>query len=414
MNAGLKNLFDHGAKLDAEIAKLEGEIKELVCEDESGPPAPLPVPHIVKLSDVEPEHVEWLWPSYIPIGKITLIDGDPGLGKSMMTLDIASKLSRGLPMPDGSPCTQGGVVLMTMEDGLADTIRPRLDAAGADASKIAALQGVTSEEGKPRIPTLSDIQAITQAVKTVDARLVIIDPLMAYLPSNTNSFRDQDIRQALNPLSLMAEKLQVAVIVIRHLNKSGGSQSIYRGGGSIGIIGAARCGLLVAKDPEDENRRVLAGIKSNLGKLPESLSFQIEGSDGAARIVWGGVSNHSADGLLSIPRSEEERSALDEAKEFLIDLLSKGEVEVKKIKADARNNGIAEKTLSRAKTALGIVAYKAGFSGGWFWSLPKDEIPEDGQEPPKVVTQNDDHLGKNLTTFDKNASQDEIDLEVEI
>ena len=262
---------------------------------------------IVCLDTVTAEKVNWLWSGYIPLGKLTLLDGDPGLGKSLFALDITARISTGQPMPDGSPALHGGVVLMSLEDGLADTIVPRLEVAGADKSKIVALQGVKDLEGKFRFPTVEDIEAIGNACKKVDAKLVAIDPLMGYMGGCVNSWRDQDVRRALSPLAKMAEEIGVAVVIVRHLNKTSSSNSIYRGGGSIGIIGAARSALLIAKDPENENRRILAGIKSNLAPLPSSLSYMIENIDGIPKIVWGGVSSHTADALLAIPSSPEEK-----------------------------------------------------------------------------------------------------------
>ncbi|MDE2320357.1 MAG: bifunctional DNA primase/polymerase, partial [candidate division NC10 bacterium] len=263
---------------------------------------------IIRLADVQPEPVTWLWPRRIPLGKLTVLDGDPGLGKSTLAFDVAARVSNGSAMPDGSPSLPGGAVILTLEDGLADTVVPRLKVAGADLEKIVALQGVKGVDGKLRVPTVEDLTALTCACKQVEAKLVIIDPLMGYLPSQRNSWRDQDVRQALAPLTKMAEDLGVAVLVIRHLNKSGGSQSIYRGGGSIGIVGAARMALLVAKDPENEERRILAGIKTNLSRMPESLAFRVEAIDDTARIVWDGASSHTADALLAAPVSQEERS----------------------------------------------------------------------------------------------------------
>ncbi|MDE2058745.1 MAG: AAA family ATPase [candidate division NC10 bacterium] len=206
---------------------------------------------IIRLADVQPEPVTWLWPGRVPLGKLTVLDGDPGLGKSTLAFDLAARVSNGSLMPDGSPSLPGGAVILTLEDGLADTVVPRLTVAGADLAKIVALQGVKGADGKLRVPTVEDIAALTCACQQVAAKIVLIDPLMAYLPSQRNSWRDQDVRQALAPLAKMAEENGVAVLVIRHLNKSGGSQSIYRGGGSIGIVGAARMALLVAKDPEN-------------------------------------------------------------------------------------------------------------------------------------------------------------------
>lgn len=342
---------------------------------------------IIRLADVKPEPVTWLWPGRIPLGKLTILDGDPGLGKSTLAFDLAARVSTGSAMPDGSPSPPGGAVILTLEDGLADTVVPRLTVAGADLSKIVALQGVKTADGKMRVPTVEDLAALTCACKQVAAKIVIIDPLMAYLPSQRNSWRDQDVRQALAPLATMAEELGVAVLVIRHLNKSGGSQSIYRGGGSIGIVGAARSALLVAKDPEDENRRVLAVIKTNLAGPSSSLTFHMQTVDETAFIVWDGTSSHSADALLAAPTTQEERSALEDATDFLRSVLEKGQVEVEQIQRSARQAGIADATLRRAKSYAGVISKRDKFGGGgkWFWSL-------DAQKVSKVLIQNSEHL----------------------
>ncbi|MDP6582331.1 MAG: AAA family ATPase, partial [Vicinamibacterales bacterium] len=218
----------------------------------------------VLLSDVTPERVEWLWLGRIPSGKVTLIDGDPGLGKSALTTDLAARVSTGRPMPDGEPCEAGGVVILTAEDALADTVRPRLDAAGANSTRIIAVPtvGTGEDEHMPSVP--GDLGAIEVAIQRVDARLVIIDPLMAYLGGEVNSHRDQDVRRALAPIAQLAERTGVAVLIIRHLNKDQGGKAIYRGGGSIGISGAARSVLLVAEDPDDLDRRILVPVKANL------------------------------------------------------------------------------------------------------------------------------------------------------
>lgn len=347
---------------------------------------------IICLADVRPEPVTWLWPGRIPMGKITLIDGDPGLGKSTLAFDLAARVSTGSVMPDGSPSLPGGAVILTLEDGLADTVVPRLKVAGADLEKIVALQGVKSADGKLRVPTVEDVAALTSACQQVAAKIVIIDPLMAYLPSQRNSWRDQDVRQALAPLAKMAEEIGGAVVVIRHLNKSGGSQSIYRGGGSIGIIGAARSALLVAKDPENEDRRVLAAIKTNLTRMPESLSFRMATIDETARIVWEGTSSHTADALLAVPVSQEERSVLEDAADFLRSILEKGPVEVKQIQKAARQAGIVDATLRRAKSYAGVTSKrdKFGEGGKWFWSL-------DAQEVSKVLIQNSEHLREEMS-----------------
>ncbi len=351
---------------------------------------------LVMLDTVTPEAISWLWQGRIPLGKLSLIDGDPGLGKSTVTLDLVARISRGASMPDGSPGVSGGAVLLTLEDGLADTIVPRLKAAGAVLSRIASLQEVHDKDGKPRLPTVEDIEAIKRACQKVQAKIVVIDPLMAHLDGRTNSFRDQDIRRALTPLAQLADEIRVAVAVVRHLNKASGGQAIYRGGGSIGIAGQARCTHLVAKDPEDESRRIFASVKNNLAPEAPSLSFSLEGFDGASRIVWGGVSNCRADALLSIPSSTEERTALDEAREFLRDLLSNGPVESKEVQKEAKAAGITDITLRRAKKVLGVKVQKRDFAGGWECVL----TAEDAQEVPKMLIQNDEHLRGEMSTFE--------------
>jgi len=357
---------------------------------------------IVPLDTVEPEVVTYLWPGHIALGKICVFDGDPGLGKSTLTLDLTARVSTGAAMPDGSQGVRGGVVIVSAEDGLADTIVPRLKAHNADLSKIVALQGVPDEEGQLRPPTVEDIENIRVACKKVDARLLIIDPLMAHLPGAVNSFRDQDIRRVLTPLASMAEDTGVAVILVRHLNKGTGSQAIYRGGGSIGIIGAARTAFIIAKDPEDEDKRIFAPIKNNISKKPASLSFTLKGTDtGVARITWGGVSEHGADSLLAIPTSAEERTALDEAKDFLRDTLNSGSMEVKAILRESRAAGINDKTLRRAKKALNIEAEKQGFNKGWHWILP-----EDGHDPPKMDIENVCPPSTPLSTFAEKETQE--------
>jgi hypothetical protein len=325
------------------------------------------------LSTVRPERVEWLWPGRIPLGKLTILDGDPGLGKSVLSLDLAARMSRGLPMPDDAPGRQGGVVLLSAEDGLEDTIVPRLEAAGADRSRILALEsvGMGTDRHLPSLP--EDIIHIIAAIARVHALLVVVDPIMAYLDGKVNAHRDQDCRRALHPLAAMAQKYGVAVVVVRHLNKATGGSAIYRGGGSIGIIGAARSGLLVAKDPDNPDRRILASTKCNLAKLPPSLAYDLSTADnGALRIGWMGASPHSAESLLAAPRDDEDRDAIQDAQEVLRSILEGGSRPAAEIKKEARKAGVSERTLSRAKTILGVRSKRIGFSksGEWYWELP--------------------------------------------
>lgn len=328
------------------------------------------------LSEVKPERVEWLWPRRIPKGKITVLDGDPDNGKSVLTTDLAARVTVGLSLPDGMPTEATGAVLASAEDGAADTIRPRFDAAGGDPTRVRLL----GDEEPFVIP--DDIPKLERAVRQVEASLVVIDPIMAFLSGDVNSNRDQDVRRALTPLKQMAERTGAAVLLVRHLNKTPGGNPLYRGGGSIGIIGAARSGMVVGRHPDDEELRVLAGQKNNLSLPPESLAYRIETADnGAARITYEGVSEATAGQLLRVPVDEEEKSALTEAKEFLLSELRPHPVSANAIKRSAREADISERTLKRAKQALGIRSEKES-DGSWTWLLPEKEAK--GGHPPTI------------------------------
>jgi RecA-family ATPase len=338
------------------------------------------------LSSVEPEEVSWLWPSWLALGKLALVDGDPGLGKSAMTLDLAARVSSGRGFPDGAQCEPSGVVLLSAEDGLADTIRPRLDVAEADTSKILALATVPNENGHDRLLSIpEDLALIEKGIRRVGARLVVVDPLMAFLSGETNSHRDQDVRRALAPLAGLADRTGAAVLVIRHLNKASANNPLYRGGGSIGIIGAARMAFVVGKDPRDENRRVLASTKNNLAPPPQSFMFGLEeAKSGSVRVNWLGQSEVSAKDILATPQDHEHADARGEAVEFLNQVLADGPLPAKQVIVEADDAGIAEKTLRRAKKILDVIVYRENItgekrgSGRWMWKLPMVELVENG------------------------------------
>lgn len=325
------------------------------------------------LSEVEPERVEWLWPRRIPKGKITVLDGDPDNGKSVLTTDLAARVTAGLALPDGTPTEAAGAVIVSAEDGASDTIRPRFDAAGGDPHRALLL----GDEEPFAIP--GDIPKLERAVRRVGAALVVVDPIMAFLSGDVNSNRDQDVRRALTPLKRMAERTGAAVVLVRHLNKTQGGNPLYRGGGSIGIIGAARSGMVVGPHPDSDELRVLAGQK-NLSLPPRSLAYGIETAEnGAARIAYRGFSEATAGQILRVPDDEEEKSALAEAEEFLNSELRPHLVAAKAIKKSAREAEISERTLRRAKQVLGVKSQKES-DGSWTWSLP-DKGSEGGHTP---------------------------------
>ena len=220
------------------------------------PKRPSTESHVRPMSGVPPRPVEWLWPGWIPLGKLTVLDGDPGVGKSTLLLDLAARLSRDGVMPDGAVGPVGASLILSAEDGEEDTIKPRLAAAGGVAERIFTLPAVRGDDGEMRPPEVPlDLPAIEAAVRQYGARLLVIDPLMAYL-TGADAGSDQDVRRALFKLARLAERRSFAVVCLRHLSKVGGDKAIYRGGGSIGIVAAARSGLVVAADPDDPDRRI--------------------------------------------------------------------------------------------------------------------------------------------------------------
>lgn len=319
----------------------------------------------VRLSSVERRAVPWLWPGKIPLGRTTVLDGDPDVGKSTIAYDLAARVTTGTPMPfeQEALIPPSGVVVLSAEDDAADTIRPRLEAAGADIDRVAVFR-------LDNLPDLDEegLARIAEAIAAVDAKLVIVDPLMAFIPEKRDTHRDHHIRRALRPLSALCERTGVAVLVIRHLNQSGGTNAKYRGGGSIGITGAARSVMLAAEDPDNADGFVLARVKGNLAPPWASLSYKLVSAGDCPVVEWTGTSQHTAAALLAAQIATPTR--IDEAMDFLAEELSEGRRPQKDVAAKAGGKGISERTLDRAKADLGIVSGKDAFDGQWYWSLP--------------------------------------------
>ena len=261
---------------------LAGDTKPARPHDEPCrvPPAPASRPPAVSLSacvrfaDLANRPVAWLWPAWVPLGKLTLLDGDPGLGKSTLLLDLAARVSQRGLMPDGSRGVSGQVVILSAEDGAEDTIRPRLEACGAALDRVHALSHAVERGSERCLEIPRNLPLLEQQVAAVDARLLIVDPLAAFL-CGRDANKDQAIRRVLYQLSRIAERRRCAIVCMRHLNKTARGKALYRGNMSIGVIGHARAGLLVAPDPEDAASRILAVTKCNLAAPPASLRFRL-------------------------------------------------------------------------------------------------------------------------------------------
>jgi hypothetical protein len=353
------------------------------------------------MSDVAPEAVRWLWEGRIPLGKLTVLEGDPKGGKSTITLDLMARVTTGGVMPDGSASDldeSACCVLMTAEDGLADTVRPRLDLAGADAARVAVWEAVVTrseDTAELRMPSLPlDVVRLEALVTEYGAKLVVVDVLAAYLGERVDSHHDNDVRRALAPLAKMAERTGAAVVVLRHLNKGPGTKAMYRGGGSIGISGQARSILLAGLDPNDEDkrRRVLAVTACNLAAEAPSLTYELvsDGPRAPVRIAWTGASTLSADDLVTDPGTEDERSDRKEIAALLTEWTERGPVAVDEARRRLRDAGLtpSDKTLQRARRDAGVkVGSPSGFAGKrHYWRPAQSGHTEDPSESDRTAT----------------------------
>jgi putative DNA primase/helicase len=338
---------------------------------------------LVRAGDVKYEKVNWLWPGRIPAGMLTVVGGKPGLGKSLLTAELAARVTQG-----GLGSRPADVLFLSAEDSIVHTIVPRLQAAGADLDRVAF---PTIERQGFETPLLlpTDVGVLQEFVLAGEVGLVVIDPLMAHL-DGANSWKDQEIREALAPLHKLAESTGAAVVLVAHLNKGQSTDPVQRLGGSIGLPAAARSMLLLAADPDDPDgddgsSRVLAHVKSNISELAPSLLLRIdpvtleEVETAAIREV--GFSRYSG-GQLLVPDREPRGSRLTQAMEFLQAQLAGGERTVDEVDTLAADAGITESTLRRARRALDVQSRKLDFDAGWVCSLPAANAhdAEAGQE----------------------------------
>jgi len=338
---------------------------------------------VTVMSDVQVKSVAWLWEDRIPFGNLTNLPGDPGLGKSLLLVDLAARVTTGKPMPFTLNFKRkpSSVLLLTGEDDLANTVKPRLIAAGADTNRVIVLEGISHQPDGQVTQMISipdDIPMIKEQIIKYGVGLVIVDPINAFLADRINSNQDHSIRRALSPLKMLAEETGVAIVTISHLNKNSRQDAQYRVNGSIGTIGASRSVLLVALDPEDEESRILAGIKANLSPIARSLKFHIEqGHDGAAaHIVWDGFSNLTKDDLLN----KKPAKAMQIAMEFLENALADGPVKATELESAAESSAISHRTLQRASKLLGVLKEHIDSPNGyWEWSLPNDEGDDESE-----------------------------------
>lgn len=322
---------------------------------------------LINMEQVEVEKIDWLLYPFIPFGKVTIVQGDPGEGKTTMVLQIIAKLTKGegvLPVDENTETKEKitatepvNVIYQTAEDGLGDTIKPRLLAAGADCSRVLVI------DDNEQALTMMDAR-LEEAIIQTKARLVVLDPIQGFLGVDVDMHRANEIRPLMKRMSVLAEKHHCAIVLIGHMNKNSNGKSSYRGLGSIDFQAAARSVLIVGRVKDDPEIRVVCHVKSSLAPEGKSIAFRLDKETG---FKWIGEYDISADDLLSgDSRGRKGR----EAKEFLIEILSDGAMEQAKIAEEAEHRGIKSKTMWNAKKELKVESVKIGSQ--WFWMLPEE------------------------------------------
>lgn len=319
---------------------------------------------LIHMEDVVSKEVEWLWYPYIPYGKITIIEGDPGEGKTTLVLKLAAALSMGLPLPcdDDKEYEPIHIIYQTAEDGIEDTIKPRLEKAGADCSMIRVIDETDKEL------SMTD-DRLEQAIIETGARLIILDPIQAYIGATVDMHRANEIRPVLKHLGIIAEKHNCAIILIGHMNKASGSKSTYRGLGSIDIQATARSVLLVARLRDKPNIRIMAHDKSSLAPAGDAIGFEMTEDNGMVCI---GPYDITIDELLSGNEGRGKKK-LDIAENFIKEYFGTNKViPSNEIMMEAAKRSIKRNTLLSAKKKLGITSDKEKAEDGtiyWTWIM---------------------------------------------
>jgi len=322
-------------------------------EPEVEPPVPM-----IRMSEVQEMAVEWLWEPYLPFGKLTILQGNPGEGKTYFAMQLAAACTNRRPLPNMEPLKPFNVIYQTAEDGLGDTVKPRLLEAGADLDRVM----VIDDGDKPL--TLSD-KRIERAIRENHARLLIIDPVQAFLGADVDMNRANEVRPIFRRLGEIAQETGCAIILIGHLNKAAGSQSTYRGLGSIDITAVVRSLLFIGKVKNDPTTRVLIQEKSSLAPPGKSLAFSLGDGNG---FQWIGEYDMTADELLAGVEHTETKA--EQAEKLILDLLADGK---QMLSADidkaAAQRGISARTVRTAKQSLGnkLVSERSGTQ--WLLSL---------------------------------------------
>ena len=349
-------------------------------------------PVLVCLSDVAAIPVTWLWRPRIALGRMALLVGRPGEGKSFLALDLAARISTGTPFPDGSTCPVGSTILISVEDDPGDVIRPRLDAARADVNKVHLLRAVRHKgDGHEQMFCLRDLDALEAALKIHrDCRLIVVDPIGSFIGGSTDAHRDNEVRAVLAPAAALAEKYGPALLVIAHRRKSTADFADDLALGSRAFTGLARTVWHLTRDPENRARRLLLGGKNNLGPETDGLAFSITGDPPCLAWEREPVRMRADDALAAENEAGRKRGPEPkvrvEAESWITGFLAGGPRLADDCLAEAARVGIKEGTLRKAKAVLNIDTEKQGLAGRWTWKLPygvSEQRPEGALVSPE-------------------------------
>jgi hypothetical protein len=327
---------------------------------------------VVTLADVQPREVEWLWPPYLPAGMLSMLSGDPGVGKTYAALAIAAALSIGRVPCSSETCAPIDVLYLSAENDPACVVRPRFDALGGDPARLHIVTGTVAGDGKGArhdAVWLTDIDALRDALDKTHARLLIVDPIQSYLGANVDAHRANETRPVLDGLARLAGEYSCAVHLARHLSKARGGRAIHAGLGSIDLTGAVRTELLAGYAAGDQQHKALVMVKSNLGAYGPALGYVI---DERGIFAWTGESTLTATDILA-PDSTERGSAVADAVEWLREYLADSERTAKEVERAARSAGFSWATIRRAKSDAGIQSRKAAFGDGWVWQRKSED-----------------------------------------
>jgi len=392
-----------------DIVHLNRVFAEIDGRDTGRTPNRMPALDVVCMADVKAKPIEWLWDNWIAFGKVSVLAGDGGRGKSTVLCDLAARTSTGETWPDGTRngCGPRGVIILAAEDDCEDTIAPRLIAAGADMTRIFNIRSVIEDNSRRSFNLQADLARLEHEIaRRPDIGLVQLDPVTSYL-GKVDSHKNADVRAVLEPLGELAARLRVAVVCNNHFTKGLGGTANNRIIGSVAFVNQARAAFIVTPDAADDGRTLLMPSKNNIAPIKYGLAYRIEGvmigdAQGldteilASRIAWEStpVTISADEALAAYAGGDEAKTAKAEAMDFLRSALADGPKSAADIFKDARQAGHSTKSVKSAKAALGVKSEKAGMAGGWVWTLPKGpKGPEGAHENNRVPSASEGPFG---------------------